>query len=411
MKLAVGALVAVLLVPLLLLAVVAAGVAALARTLDPLGHLPGLPGSGPLGPFVQAVGQVYYAGTASLSGGDDAITRISIHDLGFGPSDAARIERLIAAINPQSPLVGQGETILHLGQQFGVDPLLIAQWQLESNMGTAGINSPGNGGNMIWAAAKPYAEQYGCTPGAVTPGHQWAACPSVVAGLGIWFNYVGVFYRQTADLADYARIYDPCSDPGNVGASCGDAYARLLLDLVRQHAGPPVAPLVPAPGKPDPETGGCVPRLPVMSATESLTPAAGVLAIMDVVFGGKSFSVTQGYGISPLGGEPAFLGYPHFHTGIDWGAPMDTPLYAPAAALAEPRTYGGALIESLHMANGYTWNLLHLDKQIAHGVVEQGQLIGYSGNTGYSTGPHLHIELVDPHGQWIPPEEWACHLA
>ena len=132
---------------------------------------------------------------------------------------------------------------------------------------------------------------------------------------------------------------------------------------------------------------------------------------MDVVFGGKSFPVTQGYGISPLGGEPAFLGYPHFHTGIDWGAPMDTPLYAPAAALAEPRTYGGALIESLHMANGYTWNLLHLDKQIAHGVVEQGQLIGYSGNTGYSTGPHLHIELVDAHGQWVPPEEWACHLA
>jgi hypothetical protein len=119
-KVAVGALVAVLLVPLLLLAVAAAGVASLARTLDPLGHLPGLPGGGPLGPFVQAVGQVYYAGTASLSGGDDTIARISIHDLGFGPSDAARIERLIAAINPGSPLVGQGEAILHLGQQCGV---------------------------------------------------------------------------------------------------------------------------------------------------------------------------------------------------------------------------------------------------------------------------------------------------
>ncbi len=411
MKLAVGTLVAVLLVPLLLLAVVAAGVAALARSLDPLGELPGLPGSGPLGPFVQAVGSVYYASMASLSGGDDAIGRASIHDLGFGPSDAARIEHLIAAINPKSPLVGQGETILHRGQQFGVDPLLIAQWQLESNMGTIGINSPGNGGNMLWLAAQPYADRYGCTPGPSSTGHQWAACPDVGAGLGIWFNYVGVFYQATADLADYARIYDPCSDPGNAGLSCGDAYARLLLDLVRQHAGSPVAPIVPVPGKPDPTAGDCVPRLPVRSATENLTPTAGVAAIMQIIFGGKEFPVTQGYGISPLGGEPAFLGYPHFHTGIDWGAPMDTPLYAPAAAIAEPRSYGGALIESLHMANGYTWNLLHLDKQIAHGVIEQGQLIGESGNTGYSTGPHLHIDLVDAHGQWVPPEEWVCHLA
>jgi len=410
MKLAVGTLVAVLLVPLLLLAVVAAGAAALARTLNPLGHLPGLPGSGPLGPFVQAVGHVYYASTASLSGGDDAIARVSIHDLGFGPTDAARIEHLIAAINPKSPLVGQGATILHRGQQFGVDPLLIAQWQLESNMGTVGINSPGNGGNMLWLAAKPYVDQYGCTPGPATTGHQWAACPDVGAGLGIWFNYVGVFYRATADLADYARIYDPCSDPGNAGLSCGDAYARLLLDLVRTHAGPPVASLLPPSGKADPATGDCAPRLPVTSATENVAPA-GVAEIMRVVFGGRSFSVTQGYGISPLGGEPAYLGYPHFHTGIDWGAPMGTPLYAPTAAIAEPRTYGGALIESLHMANGYTWNLLHLDTQIAHGLVAQGQRIGDSGNTGYSTGPHLHIELVDAHGQWVPPEEWACYLA
>ncbi len=401
MKLAVGLLVAVLLVPLLLLGVVAAGAAALARALNPLGNLPGLPGSGPLGTFVQAVGSVYYATTGGAP---------TIHDLGFGPTDAARIEHLIAAINPKSPLVGQGETILHLGQQFGVDPLLIAQWQLESNMGTVGINSPGNGGNMIWAAAAPYAAHYGCSPGPSSTGHQWAACPNVSAGLGIWFNYVGLFYRQTADLADYARIYDPCSDPGNAGLSCGDAYARLLLGLVRQHVGPPVTPLVPVPGKPDPTTGDCVPRLPVRSATENVAPP-GVIEIMGIVFGGRTFPVTQGYGISPLSGEPSFLGYPHFHTGIDWGAPLDTPLYAPAAAIAEPRSYGGALIESLHMANGYTWNLLHLDKQIAHGVVEQGQRIGDSGNTGYSTGPHLHIELVDAHGQWVPPEEWACHLA
>lgn len=411
MKFAVGALVAVLLVPLLLLAVAAAGVAALARTLDPLGRLPGLPGGGPPGPFMQADGLVYYASTASLSGGDDAIATASIHDLGFGSSEAARIERLIAALNATSPLVGQGGTILRLGQQFGVDPLLIAQWQLESNMGTVGINSPTNGGNLLWAAAAPYAAPYGCTPGAVTAGRRWAACPDVGAGLGVWFTYVGRFYRAVANLADYARTYNPCSDPGNAGLTCGDAYARLLLDVVRRNAGPPVTPRVPAQGRQDPATGDCVPRLPLTGAMENLTPAAGVAAIMGVVFGGTRFPVTQGYGPSPLAGEPAYLGYPNFHRGIDWGAPLATPLYAPAAAIAVPGSAGGALVESLRMANGYTWNLLHLDRQVARGVIQQGQLIGYSGNTGYSTGPHLHIELVGPDGQWVPPEEWACHLA
>jgi len=187
----------------------------------------------PSGPFPGISGPVYPATTGGTP---------TIHDLGFGPSDTARVERLIRSIKPSSPLVGLGERILALGQQFGVDPLLIAQWQLESGMATVGANSPGNGGNMIWAAAKPYAPEYGCTSGEAFGGARWAHCPTVEGGLGIWFRYVGDFYPPRAKTLDeYARIYNPCSDPGNIalGLPCGDRYAALLLGLVREHAGPP----------------------------------------------------------------------------------------------------------------------------------------------------------------------------
>lgn len=383
----------VLLAPLVLLSVAVAGAGALMGAVNPRNDLPGLPGDRLAGAFRQAFGPVYLATTGGAP---------TIHDLGVGPSDAVRVEHLIAALNPRSPLVGQGVWILHLGQQFGIDPLLIAQWQLESGMATTGVNSPGNGGNMLWAAAEPYAAQYGCTPGAATEGHHWAACPSIEAGLGVWFTYVGTFYPPRArTLAEYARVYDPCSDPGNAGLPCGDRYAQLLLGLVAAHAGPPVAAATPI-------ATDCGPRLPTVDAGQNLAMPPGVGSIMAIVFGGTAFPITQGWGPSALSGEPAYGAFPHFHTGIDFGAPLETPLYAPDDAVAEPRTYGGALIESLHLANGRTWNLLHLDRQVAQGPVHRGTLVGYSGNTGYSTGPHLHIELKDVQGQWVAPEQWAC---
>jgi len=392
------------LTPLLLMLILAAGVVSFEHAAQPPSESDGEVGTGT---YAQATGPVYYAGTASLDAGagDGAIRTASIHDLGFGPSDAARVERLIHAIKPTSPLVGQGEMILHLGQQFGIDPLLIAQWQLESGMDTVGLNIPGNGGNMIWAAARPYADRYGCTQGASSLGHAWASCPSVSAGLGIWFEYVGTFYPPRANtLVEYASIYDPCSDPGNIalGLPCGENYATLLLGLVRHNAGAPVAAVPPV------GSGTCGPLLPLKSSVDNLTLPDAASAVFQVVLGGRSLPVTQGWGPSPLGGEPTWLGYPHFHTGVDIGTPVGTPLYSPDDGVATQRTAGGALIESVRLASGYTWSLLHLDRQVANGAVHRGELIGYSGNTGYSTGPHLHTELKDPQGRWVAPEQWAC---
>ncbi len=406
MKRGAAALVLVALAPLVLLLILAAGVVSLEHAAQPPSESDG---EVQTGTYAQASGPIYYAGTASLDAGvgDGAIRTASIHDLGFGPSDAARVERLIRALKPTSPLAGQGETVLHLGQQFGIDPLLIAQWQLESGMDTVGLNIPGNGGNMIWAAAKPYADRYGCTQGASSLGHAWASCPSVSAGLGIWFEYVGTFYPPRANtLAEYASIYDPCSDPGNIalGLPCGENYATLLLGLVRRNAGPPVAALPPV------GNGTCAPLLPLKSSVDNLALPEAARAVFPVVLGNRQFPVTQGWGPSPLGGEPTWLGYPHFHTGVDIGTPVGTPLYSPDDGVAMQRTIGSARIESVRLPNGYTWSFLHLDRQVANGAVKRGELIGYSGNTGYSTGPHLHTELKDPQGRWVAPEQWTCRI-
>ena len=115
------------------------------------------------GPHGQPGGPLSQAGCAT--GAPVTIRTASIRDLCFGPSDAARLARLIAAIRPDSPLVARAEMILQLGQRFGIDPLLIVQWQGESQLATDGpptsANGPDNGGNLTWAAAAPYAAAWG----------------------------------------------------------------------------------------------------------------------------------------------------------------------------------------------------------------------------------------------------------
>ncbi len=123
--------------------------------------------------------------------------------------------------------------------------------------------------------------------------------------------------------------------------------------------------------------------------------------------------VTQAFGPSELQGEPSMLGYLHFHTGVDLALPVGTPIRA-----AEPGQVVDAAgqVNGLGMLVGYG-NLLRVQAtsgrtdyyghMIAFAVrrgevVQAGQVIGFVGSTGYSTGPHLHFEVrvegvpVDP---------------
>jgi hypothetical protein len=206
----------------------------------------GLPGMGGLpGTFA-----------ACPAGGAPTVATAGIRNLCFGPSDAARLARTIASIRPDSPLVERAAWIVELGHHFGIDPLLIVQWQGESQMATdappRSANGPDNGGNLTWAAAEPYAVAWGCTPGANVSypdgSYLFARCPSIEAGLGLWFAYVAGRYPAAAfpNLLAYAETYNSCAYPGNQsnGFLCGAAYAEHILALLAAHAGPPSAPIV-----------------------------------------------------------------------------------------------------------------------------------------------------------------------
>lgn len=88
-----------------------------------------------------------------------------------------------------------------------------------------------------------------------------------------------------------------------------------------------------------------------------------------------------------------------FHTGIDLMATLNTPIYATANAVVEFAGYNnhgyGYSIILVHNF-GFKTVFAHLSNKSVVKVgqfVKKGDLIGYSGNTGLSTGPHLHYEV------------------
>lgn len=111
--------------------------------------------------------------------------------------------------------------------------------------------------------------------------------------------------------------------------------------------------------------------------------------------------VPNGIFRSPFGmRRHPILGYSRMHTGVDWAAPRGTPIIASGNGVIEKagwtNGYGNQTL--IRHANGYVSSYSH-QNAIARGVsagqrVRQGQVIGYVGSTGLSTGPHLHYELI-----------------
>lgn len=102
------------------------------------------------------------------------------------------------------------------------------------------------------------------------------------------------------------------------------------------------------------------------------------------------------------------LGYHRPHYGVDYAAPIGTPVKATASGVVKikSRTKGNGNYIALRHPNGYETFYLHLNgfnRAIKQGsTVTQGQIIGYVGSTGYSTGPHLDYR-IRKNGKWLNP--------
>ncbi|MEQ1671560.1 MAG: M23 family metallopeptidase [Hyphomicrobium sp.] len=127
---------------------------------------------------------------------------------------------------------------------------------------------------------------------------------------------------------------------------------------------------------------------------------------------GDDVRLTSGFGVRfhPL------LNVRKMHTGVDWASAPGTPILASGTGIVEEaghKGYNGNYVRIRH-ANGYHTAYSHMSR-FASGMepgvkVRQGQVIGFVGTTGLSSGPHLHFEVlvnsrfVDPMSIQVPRE-------
>jgi len=113
----------------------------------------------------------------------------------------------------------------------------------------------------------------------------------------------------------------------------------------------------------------------------------------------KGTPVTDGWISSRYGYRTdPFSGRRQFHRGIDFAGRKGTPIYAAAGGIvvkAEKHPQYGNLVEIDHR-NGYVTRYAHTSEMLvkAGDVVKKGQQIAKMGNTGRSTGTHLHFEVI-----------------
>jgi len=117
-------------------------------------------------------------------------------------------------------------------------------------------------------------------------------------------------------------------------------------------------------------------------------------SLMRTPINGAKLSSRYGFRIHPI------LGYNQMHQGTDFAAPIGTPIMASGAGTVEYSGWKGGYGKFISIRHSavYQTNYAHLQdyaKGIRRGAkVQQGQVIGYLGSTGSSTGPHLHYEVI-----------------
>ncbi|MET7299009.1 M23 family metallopeptidase, partial [Embleya sp. NPDC005575] len=119
---------------------------------------------------------------------------------------------------------------------------------------------------------------------------------------------------------------------------------------------------------------------------------------------------TSGYTLTGRFGNSGSR-WAHTHTGLDFAARSGTPIKAAAAGkIASAGTAGafGNRIVITHPDGTQTWYCHQSRFAKTSGSVAAGEVIGYVGTTGNSTGPHLHFEVHPRGGAAVDPNKWLA---
>ena len=117
-------------------------------------------------------------------------------------------------------------------------------------------------------------------------------------------------------------------------------------------------------------------------------------ALMKTPINGARLSSSFGKRKHPI------LGYTKLHTGTDFAAPAGTPIMASGSGTITRAKWCGAGGNCIKIKHNSTYETIYAHmKNFSKGIkvgkkVRQGQIIGYVGSTGMSTGPHLHYEVL-----------------
>jgi len=141
---------------------------------------------------------------------------------------------------------------------------------------------------------------------------------------------------------------------------------------------------------------------PVQVRPQVVLPESAPLRLADVL-------PVRGYRLTGRFGEVSGL-WRSVHTGLDFAAPIGTPIHAIASGVVISTGYDGAYGNKtvLRLHNGTELWFCHQSRFLvtAGQRVTTGQMIGEIGNTGNVTGPHVHLE-VHPHGgDPVDPYPW-----
>ncbi len=147
------------------------------------------------------------------------------------------------------------------------------------------------------------------------------------------------------------------------------------------------------------------PKPSTSTGSSSNTPPANVVAGIKWTMPCKYTKLTSGYGYRV---HPVY-GTWKFHSGVDLAGNKGTPIYASRSGTVTAATYHKSMgnYVTINHGDGFSTSYLHMTHDVVSKgqYVTAGQIIGYMGSTGVSTGPHLHFTIYY-NGQTVNPADY-----